>query len=130
MWLGGLPMSAARRLRLWLCTAPVPAPPHVHAVYFVFPPWLCCCFTERRPLLHFQGSVVALPRGDLLHCTFNTPTHPQASAATRSLLVHLKSTSRDGGLVSHLVEGLTLLYDTALEAHGEEGAPAAAAGGV
>lgn len=30
--------------------------------------------------------------------------------------------------MSHLVEGLTLLYDTALEAHGEEGAPTAAAG--
>jgi hypothetical protein len=35
-------------------------------------------------------------------------------------LVHLKSTSRDGGLVSHLVEGLTLLYDEAQELHGDE----------
>ena len=44
----------------------------------------------------------------------------QAATSVRGLLVHLKSTSRDGGLVSHLVEGLTLLYDEAQELHGDE----------
>lgn len=52
---------------------------------------------------------------------------PQASTSVRGLLVHLKSTSRDGGLVSHLVEGLTLLYDEAQEQHGDE-EPTVAAG--
>lgn len=52
---------------------------------------------------------------------------PQASTSVRGLLVHLKSTSRDGGLVSHLVEGLTLLYEEAQEQHGDE-EPTLAAG--
>jgi hypothetical protein len=56
------------------------------------------------------------------------PLSLQASTATRSLLVHLKSTSRDGGLVTQLVEGLTLLYDQAQELHGDEDALAAAGG--
>jgi hypothetical protein len=55
---------------------------------------------------------------------------PQASAATRTLLVHLKSHSQDGGLVTHLVEGLTLLYEDAQELHGSDDAVAAAGGRV
>jgi hypothetical protein len=54
----------------------------------------------------------------------------QAATSVRGLLVHLKSTSRDGGLVSHLVEGLTLLYDEAQELHGDEDVLTAAGKGV
>jgi len=71
--------------------------------------------------LTFSHTPTALP-------TCAPPSPPQAASATRSLLVHLKSTSRDGGLVTHLVEGLTLLYDHAQELHGDEDAVAAAGG--